>query len=294
MVVAVARFGILVGVGSEGVGGPLLDFVAAEALRRGTGVELLHVVHALVTMPESVERTQRGDSPITRVGHAVLASAADRLRRRVSAGVPVHTRIATGPVAATITERAEARELVVLERREVGPVQRLLSMSTSSRVAAHTEAPVVVVPRSWPGDLDAGLPVTTGVDCPRDAVGQVEMARAYASETGRSLVVMHAVWVSEPYPGVAFAASQRQRWLCEAERELEEGLTPFADGAGPEILREVRLGGPVDVLLEATARSAVLVLSRRMGEHQRGVYLGPVTRAVLREAQCPVMLVDRT
>lgn len=287
--------GIVVGVGPDGVGAPLVDFVAAEASRRGAGVELLHVVHALVTMPESLERTQVADDSITRSGRAVLSSAASRLRRRVAAGVDIRTRIVTGPVAATIAARAESCELVVLERREAGRVPSFLSMSTSSRVAAHTEAPVVVVPRSWAGDADPGLPIATGVDRTRDAIGQVEPARAYATDCGRSLVVVHAVQPAEGGDsGTASADRQRQGWLSEADRELEECLAPLAGGVGAGIVREVRIADAVEALVEMTTRSAVLVLCRRMGEHQRGVYLGPVTRAVLREAQCPVMVVDRS
>ncbi|GAA4743899.1 universal stress protein [Nocardioides endophyticus] len=289
-----SEFGIVVAVGPEGVGDATLDFVAAEALRRGTGVELLHVIHALVAMPASIEQVQAIDVAITKVGREVLTAAALALRPRLGGRVPLNTEILTGPVVATLADHADFADLIVLERRDAGRLERMLTMSISARVAAHTHAPVVVVPRSWTGDLDPDLPVTVGADEPLEALHQVETAQDYAAASGRPMLVLHAAWLAEPYQGPVLASYPRTEWIADADRELATGLEKLAEQPGAKVDREVQWARPVDMLVEATRHSAVLVLNRRPGEHPLGGHLGQVTRTVLRHAECPVMVVDRT
>src|SRR5690349_15277998 len=119
------EYGVLVPVGPDGVANGTLEQAALEAERRGTGVELLHVVHAplvLPTEPEHVERLQRA---MSRVGRQVLADAADRARLRAAGRWPVTTRLPFSAVEATIVERAAAAHVVVMERREPGRLERL-------------------------------------------------------------------------------------------------------------------------------------------------------------------------
>lgn len=288
------EFGIVVAVGPEGVGGATLDFVAAEALRRGTGVELVHVVHAMVAMPASLEQVQAVDGAIRKVGRQVLTAAAIALRPRLGGRVPLNTEIVTGPVVTTLADRADFADLIVVERREVSPLERLLTMSISTRVAAHTHTPVVVVPRSWSGDLGPDLAVTVGVDQPLDALHQVETAQDYASDSGRPLRVLHAAWLAEPYQGMVLAGYPRREWVGNAERELATGLEKLRDQPDTRLESEVQWARPVDLLVDATRSSAVLMLNRRMGEHPMGGHLGQVTRTVLHHAECPVMVVDQT
>lgn len=288
------EFGIVVAVGPEGVADSTLDFVAAEALRRGTGVELLHVVHALVAVPASVEQVQAIDVAITKVGREVLTAAALGLRPRLGGRVPLNTEILTGPVVTTLADHADRADLIVLERRDVGRLERMLTMSVSTRVAAHTHTPVVVVPRSWTGDLAPDLPVTVGVDQPLEALHQVEAAGEYAVASARPLLVLHAAWLAEPYQGPVLASYPRTEWIADADRDLATGLQKLTEQPGAQIDREVQWARPVDMLVDATRHSAVLVLNRRTGDHPLGGHLGQVTRTVLRHAECPVLVVDRT
>lgn len=173
------EYGVLVAVGPDGIHDGALDLAGAEAVRRGTGVELVHVVHSLVSAPSSVEQMQSLDKTLTRVGREVLTDAADRLRARVEGRAPMTTEIISGPVAGTLAVRAADADLVVMERRETGRAERLLTMSVSTRVAAHTTTPVVIVPERWKHRYEeASLPVTVGVDRALDAPSQVENALA--------------------------------------------------------------------------------------------------------------------
>jgi nucleotide-binding universal stress UspA family protein len=268
---------VLVAVGPDGVHEGALDLAAAEAERRGTGVLLLHVVHGL-------GETQDLDHALTAVGHRVLTDAADRLEGRI----PFTTEIATGPVAATLAERAASAGLVVLERREVGSVERLLTMSVSTRVAAHAQAPVAVVPAGWTAP-PGGRPVTVGVDDPRLADGQLLAALDLARGTKRRLVVLHAAWVPEAYQAMV-AGDDRGRWVRQGTEALTATLARI--GATDEVEVDVRWHRPVDALVLAAQRSSVLVLGRRPG--RLGVHLGGLTRTVLRHAEAPVLVVDRS
>lgn len=289
---AETEFGVMVAVGADGVRDGALDFAAAEALRRSTGVELVHVVHSLVVVPATSDQVESMDTALLKVGRTVLTDGAERMRLRVRGKVPVSTEILTGPVAATIAARASSRDLVVLERRDTDLLERLLTMSVSTRVAAHAKVPVVVVPRSWT-PAAAELPVTVGVDRAVDAVGQVETAAAYAAEAGRALTVLHAMWIPEPYQDTVCVNHTRAQWTAEADLQLRQALGKLTR---PEwsLHRDVRWARPVDALVDATRRSAVVVLSRRSHAASVGAHLGPVTRAVLHHAECPVMVVDRT
>ncbi|CAI9407662.1 universal stress protein [Nocardioides sp. T2.26MG-1] len=195
-------------------------------------------------------------------------------------------------MARSIVERGNETRLIVLEAREIGPVGRLVTRSVSTSVAAHAHVPVLVVPRSWTSAVGADLPVTVGVDEPLDVKHEVPFALEMARETGRPLVVLHAAWIAEPYQGVAFVGYPLKQWLDDAYQELDtalSGMTTEADA----VTCDVHWARPVDALVRATQRSSVLVLSRRPATRPLAPHLGPVIRAVLHHAECPVMVVDR-
>lgn len=286
------EYGVVLAVGPDGCQDGAIEVAASEAVRRGTGLELLHVVHSLAA-PADPEQLQSIDQAMGRVGRVVLTEVSAKARARVRDRVPVSTQLLYGPVSATLVDRAARADLVVLERRDAGTVERVLTMSVSSRVAAHTSTPVVVVPHTWAA-VQESLPVTAGVDRPEDALAQVEEAAAYARETGRPLVVLHAVWLAEAYHELAYIDDNRQRWLRQAAADLERHLKPLADADDPQLRLDVRWQRPADALVEATRTSSVLVLSRRNPRLLGGAHLGPVTRAVLQHAEGLVLVADRT
>ena len=286
------EFRVIVAVGPDGIHDGTLDLVAEEAVRRGTGVELLHVVHSLVAGPNDEQQASSLDAALSEVGRAAVTSAASRLRERLDDRVPLDTQVRFGPVATTIAERAPHDGLIVLERRDAGLVERLLTMSVSTRVAAHAHAPVLVVPATWEPGKGTPLPVTVGVDHPIDALGQVAAALGYARDSGRPLTVLHAVWLAPAYQDIAFRNDTRGRWLHDAEIELEHVLADLPTD-GVEVTREVIWGAPANALVGASLASAVVVLSRRR-ERAVGSHLGPLTRTVLQHAAGPVLVVDRT
>ncbi|MBI2243227.1 MAG: universal stress protein [Nocardioides sp.] len=287
------EIGVLVAVGPGGIGAGALEVAASEAIRLGVGVELLHVAHQLVVpVPTQLRPEQAVDRELTRVGREALTVAADRVRGLVEGRVPVTTEIVDGSAPRTIVERSGEMRLVVLEAREIGAVGRLVTRSVSTHVAAHARVPVLVVPRGWSASVGGDLPVTVGVDEPIDAKHQVLEALELARDTGRQVVVLHATWIAEPYQGAAFAGYPRKQWLDDARAELETALGDVTTTAD-SVTCDVHWARPVEALVRATQRSSVLVLNRRSAERPLGPHLGPITRAVLHHAECPVLIVDR-
>jgi universal stress protein family protein len=82
-------------------------------------------------------------------------------------------------------------------------------------------------------------------------------------------------------------------FLVATREELER------DAQLPESVRErvpctfeVRWGHAVDVLVEASESSSLLVVARRDPFLPIGSHLGPVVRQLLKDAACPVMVVE--
>jgi nucleotide-binding universal stress UspA family protein len=288
-----SEIGVLVAVGPDGIHDGVLDVAAAQALRLGLGVELLHVVHSVVVaVPTSIDQVSSIDRALTEVGRAVLGDAAERLRPRLEGRVPLTVEIGFGPVARTIAQRGSRGKLIVLERRSTDRLERLLTMSVSTSVAAHAHVPVVVVPSTWSSAPGAALPVTVCVDRPLDAEVEVPPALAHARALDRPLVVLHAAWLAEPYQDVVFASGSPRQWIDEATHELHSSLKGVP-GAEADLTCDVRWGRPVDTLVKASQTSSLLVLHRRPATRPMAAHLGPVTRAVLRHSACPVLVIDR-
>lgn len=286
--------GVLVAVGPEGIGDGALGLACAEAVRRELPVTLLHVVHALVTAaPVDPERVEALDNALTKVGHRVLTDAAERARAQVAGRVPVRTELPVGPVGRTIAERSKQAVLTVAERRPAG-LERLLTHSVSTSVAAHAHGPALIVPAGWEAIGTEWLPVTVAVDVPLEAAELVEPALDWARRNQRPLVVLHVDWVDEPYEDLLVHCPREER-LTWAASELDTGLSKLTDAAaadGVEITRDVHWRRPVDAITHASSRSSVVVLHRRGTDHWGG-RLGATTRGVLRHADSPVLVVDR-
>ena len=117
-------------------------FATEEAVRRGCGVHLVHVV------PAAAELGLRDDE-LTDVGCRVLADAARRVEGALPAGQAVTTELAHGPVVRTLAEMSPKACLVVLQRRQHSLVERLVTSSVTHDLVARARAPVVCVPEDW-------------------------------------------------------------------------------------------------------------------------------------------------
>ncbi len=283
---------VVVAVGGDGTGEAALAFAADEAVRAGCGIHLLHVAPAfvhgsdgiLVASPEVQER-----------GRHVLNEALDVARRLVPPGTTLTSELGVGPVVEWVGEATREARMVVVEHRDLSHVHRLVSRSVTNGLGARLRVPVVAVPSTWSPSRAPGQDpqVTVGVDVPVRAEQVLRTAVAEAAGRGASLRALHAWRLVARYDGSATTQEQVRELTERAADEIRHALGPAGvEALGVRAVVETRRGSPAEVLVEASGTADLLVVGRHDPLVPLGSHLGPVARGVLREARCPVLLVD--
>ncbi|MET9949938.1 universal stress protein [Streptomyces sp. NPDC006339] len=136
------------------------EWAADEAVLRGTGV---HLVHVLEPSPDALVPLVSRE-PVASWGEELLARTAAGLRAR-HPGLSVTTRLLpSDPVTSLVLATEERGDLLVLGSRALGGVAGYLLGSVGMTVAGRIERPVVLVRASHPpGPEDAG-PATAAAD----------------------------------------------------------------------------------------------------------------------------------
>lgn len=267
-----------------------LEWAAREARRRGV---TLGVIHAY---PFNLAAATPEDPPALRAAaERLLTEAADRAGQ-VAGEITVVRALLDGPPDTALVHESEEVSLLVVGGRGAGGFADLLLGSTAEKVATRASCPVVVVPRGYvtaPGGR-RGAPVVVGTDASRGADCALEFAFTRAHETGAAVVVLHA-W-QLPYSYCVYPGRQSSRTEeTAAERRARAAL---ADAVAPWLRRYPTvdvdqlavLGHPVQTLAEASAEAEVVVVGSRGLGALGGMLLGSVSQALLRHAQCPVVV----
>lgn len=269
-----------------------LAFAADEAARAGCGLHLVHVVHLLAQGPETLLVAETG---LERVGRQALNAALERAHDIVPPGVPVTAELRIGGVVQTLVDVARDARMIVLERRELSRVMRVVTRSVSSGVAAHARIPVVSVPSHWsPVRTHGDFPiVTVGVDIPQRAEQVLRAAAAEARSRGAVLHVLHTWSFPSAYDDIILARTEGEEWAARATSGIQAAIDALGEGvAGVAVRIDARHAPAADALIEASRESELLVIGRHDPLVPIGSHLGPIARAVLREADCPILLVD--
>jgi nucleotide-binding universal stress UspA family protein len=281
---------IVVAVGHDPIDGALA-FAAGEAVRAGCGMHLVHAVHhLLVAGPPNVLVTE---TDVERVGRRALNAALEQARDIVE-GVPVTAELRIGGVVPTLVETAKDARMIVLERRDLSSMMRVVTRSVSSGVAARARVPVVSVPSHWsPAGTHGDFPtVTVGVDDPERAEPVLRAAAAEAKSRGAVLHVLHTSNLPPAYDDILLARTENEQWMARATAEIQAAIQTLGDDAHVRLRIEARHAYAADALIEASRDTDLLVIGRHDSRVPIGCHLGPIARAVLREADCPVLLVD--
>jgi nucleotide-binding universal stress UspA family protein len=282
---------VVVAVGHEPIDAALA-LAAAEAARAGCGLHLVHVVHLLVRGRDGGEP---GGREAEREGRRLLDAAADRARELAPAGVPVTSEMQVGAVVPTLVNLVKDARLIVVGHRELSGLRRVVTRSVSSGVAAHARVPTVAVPAGWapPGSDERPPTVAVGLDVPDRGREVLRAAFDAARALGATLRIVHTWHLPSPYEDLVVARSVDEEWAARATSEIRAVLDTLGDEtAGVPVEIEARAARPADALVEAGRHSDLLVVGRHDPVVPVGSHLGPVARAVLGEAACPVLLVD--
>ena len=281
---------LLVGVGADDVE-PALAYAVAETARRGGEVRVAHAIapleRASVPPPLEVE----GDT-VRVVGTKVLEDVARRLEHTLPEEVPVVTTLLHGPAAHALVEASDAARRVVVQRRPRSR-RHLRTLAVIGNVAGHAHAPVVVVPPGWAPDADRERRVVLGLD---DALSSPQLLAAALDEAavrGARLRIVHAWFFSDLYDEIAFAGPALGVHEEELRADLTRELAPTLD-KHPDVPTDLVVvhGRPADVLVEESGSAGLVVLGRHRASVPWGSHLGSVVRAVLHEAECPVLVLD--
>lgn len=269
-----------------------LGFAADEAVRAGCGLHLIHVVHLIVQGPETV---LVAETDLERAGRQALNGALEQARDVVPDGMPVTSDLGIGAVVPTLVDMAKDARMIVLERRDLSGMRRVVTRSVSSGVAAHARVPVVSVPTRWsPAGSDVDVPpVTVGVDVPDRAEQVLRAAMSEARSRRAVLRVLHTWRYPGSSDGIVLSRTESEEWTARATRELQSAINVLGDDvAGVTVRIEARHAYAADALIEASRDADLLVIGRHDPLVPIGSHLGPIARAVLREAHCPVLLAD--
>lgn len=276
---------IVVGVGPEEVESALA-FAAAEAVRAGCG---LHLVHAVDLTPMVADHVLLPPVDMEAWGAGRLTEAVKIADELVDGAVPVTHELASGTPVGALVEIGRSARMVVLEHRHLSRMSRIVNRTVAGGVAAHLRVPVVAVPSGWRADGGRRV-VVAGIDVPArsEEVMRVALAEAHGREAPLRLV--HSWSLPGPYEGM-IAPEETRRWSERARAEVCAALDRVGD-ASAAIDADVRVleGRAAEVLVESSADAQLLVIGRHDPLVPIGSHIGPVARAVLREATCPVLL----
>jgi nucleotide-binding universal stress UspA family protein len=244
---------VVVGVDDSPAARIATDHAAIEAQLHGWDLRILHVQR-----PGGFRR------PDPDLGAALLDRLTDRVRTRAPS-VAVTSRLVVGSPAALLLAEARTAGLVVVGNRHTR-TRAVFGISISDRVAAHHQGAVLVVRiPDWPPEAGFGRkPIVVGVD-------------------------------GEDNPAVAFARDEALVRGCDLVL-LFAGRTPrpatVNTTGGVRTHRRFVYDDPATALTKASGEAAALVVGRHGTSRATHGILGPVGRAVVQHAHCPIFLVD--
>ena len=206
-------------------------------------------------------------------------------------GLRVETRVLHGQVVPCLRELSITAQLLVLGAH--ARTGRARTGSTGVHVAAHARCPVAVVRSDPDHPASSDAAVVVGVDGSSASLWAANVAAREAWMRGRPLRVVHArPAIPDPFgrgsvPPLETAdeddpTHRAAHTVAERLRTENEGLTV-----------ELALvdDDPADALVGLGTGAALLVVGSRGLGSFRGMLLGSVSHAVLREATVPVIVV---
>lgn len=259
-----------------------LRYAAAEAALHHSPVRLVHAYEPGPSL---------SGPPVTESGAGrVLHDAARRAEELVGPGIPVSGQLVRGPSVESVLDTSTDARVVVLQRRDLLHLIRSLTRSLDGAAVRRSQIPLACVPPAWTAPDRDVRPITVGIDAPEHSADLLRASVALAREHGAPLRVLHTWSFPKPYDEAVLLRVGRE-WEAWAREDIERVLRPLRPDLPVEVEVEVQHGAPLPALLAAAAASRLVVLGRHGIHREIGSRLGPVTRAVLHDAPCPVLLI---
>ena len=275
---------VVVGVDGSRARTAIVDLAVAEAVRRGAPLLIVHAWPGRYSGP----LRPRGLVATEEDGRHLLDVTVRRVQH-LAPQLRVRTELSSGSAAHVLAEHSHQARLVVVGHRDA-TFTRSSWGSTAAYLAHHGACPLLV---HRGGVADRG-PVVVAVSTAEPVTATIACAYEEAALSGSRLVAVH-VWTRptgrDPAPvGVTagYAAGRR-----EAERHLAEALAGWRS-IYPDVEVERLVLHDLDVaytLQRASRRGRVLVAGMGSNGRLAEMLYGSIGLAMVRQAECPVLLV---
>ncbi|HEY3338684.1 MAG TPA: universal stress protein [Propionicimonas sp.] len=274
------RSRILVGVDGSQDGLRAVKYATREAQASGAGLWIVHAVDEAMPVTGLWDLVSTREV-LLRAGEAIIAEAVGVAGGLGLPSERVSAEVVFGRPSDVLADLSGGARMMVVGRRSLNGLERMFVGSTSVSAAVRAECPVIVISA-------ASTPHRTG-DRKTVAVA-VSTWPVHESALGwgireavlrkARLRVVHVVPETLGVEGAGFVAA--------ATAGIEEQLAPLRE-QHPAVPMEVdvRLGDPVDALVEASRTVDILIL----GIHRDRAPLGGALRGVIAHAHCPVGLI---
>lgn len=295
---------IIVGVSGTGDSEGALRFAVEEAVRQRCGVTIVHALTESLPPPAGKPHIRFGrhsegshefvDGPESAEAYRLVTDTARRARAMSGGRVEVDTRIPVGRLARAIVSASENARLIVVQHHDIPVFERIFAHSTSVGVSARAHCPVVTVPPIWDPELSHNR-VTVGIESFDRSADVLRIAFESAERRRARLDVLHAWAVMRADVDIIADRSLAAEWQQRSERELAELLIPWQrQFPQVQVDQHIVQQGPVDVLLQHSKESDLLILGRFKAAIPVPLHLGSIARAMIRAALCPVEIVPHS
>lgn len=273
--------------------GASLDLAVAEARRRGCGIHLALAVRPAWGGRSEMPELHVVDGEWRKFGTDFLIDCERRLKKLADDTLTVSTEITHGAVVPALVEVSDHAALVVMQHHRMDRAHVIPTLSITNGVAARAHAPVVAVPDAWRESRTNTDVVAVGVE---DGLSSAHVARwafEEAQRLGGTVRLVRAWFYSEAFDADVFAGQTELVQSASLREEVKRQFAALIDEF-PDVPHQIVAvhGQPADVLVHQSRSVRRVVVGRHDPVVPFGSHLGPVTRAVLNHAACPVVVID--
>ena len=283
---------IVVGVDGGPGGLRAAEYAAMLAREHNLSLRLIHAYHLIGVATPAMVPIESADT-LREFGENALHAATRRVKNTAPL-IEVDSTLVMGSAPAALINASRSAALIVVGRNPTHGLERILTGSTSTPVAARARAPVVSVPATWSHTNDTAT-VVVGTDGSTQGRAALAFAFDEASRRGATLTAVR-IWGIPPSWALDVVHETGERaWREDAEIALAEDLAGYAveypDVAATRIVE--RSSSPARALLDHATGASLLVLGARGHGGLPGLDMGMVARSVLAHATVPVAVVHR-
>lgn len=252
----------------------------------GTGIKitLVRVVDTTVSVVEALG----SDSPAA-AARAALVNTMEQVRK-AHPQTTVSSELVSGDPVEELARFSNETTLVIVgtDRQQAGGIRYYWSVG--ARLAATARGAVAIVPMVRGGERHG---IVVGVDGSAASDAALDFAAAEADRTGQPIRVIHAwqeppVWMDAQMPDAKYLEFLEKMYA----QTLDGSLTAFtARHPGLQLQRSLVRGSAQAALLEAAEEAALVVVGNHSLRGLRRFLLGSVSRSVVINAPCPVVVV---